>query len=187
MGVFSPLCYVNYLHRNGCLRQTIPGKRTDNKWWRLETFRFTFESDGRRRRCFKIAYPYLRNRWRLATRNRQFKPIFQAELQDVRIDAAAREHGLRQHTLTASLQRQNIQLSPAVLADLAIYEPRTFECLSRIAKQHILNTNLQVIDPEHGNTTHKDVEPDAEKEQVPLSVDKHVLNPSSFKDVYKRF
>ncbi|CAF4428653.1 unnamed protein product, partial [Adineta steineri] len=71
------------------LKETIPGKRTDNKWWRLETFRFTFNSDGRRRRCFKIAYPYMKNRWRLASRNRQFKPIFDAELQDTRIDAAA--------------------------------------------------------------------------------------------------
>lgn len=168
------------------LKDTIPGKRTDNKWWRLETFRFTFDSDGRRRRCFKIAYPYLRNRWRLASRNRLFKPIFNAELQDTRIDAAAREHGLRQHTFTASLARQNIQLSPAVLADLAIYEPRTFECLSLIAKQHILNTDLQVPDPEREHDE-QDAEADTEEEQVPLRVGKHVLNPSSFKDVYKRF
>jgi ribosomal protein L20 len=168
------------------LKETIPGKRTDNKWWRLETFRFTFSSDGRRQRCFKIAYPYMRNRWRLASRNRQFKPIFQAELQDTRIDAAAREHGLRQHTLTASLKRQNIQLSPAILADLAIYEPRTFECLSLIAKQHIINTNLQVPDPEH-EYDEQDTEPDIEEEQVPIHVDKHILNSSLFKDVYNRF
>ena len=168
------------------LKETIPGKRTDNKWWRLETFRFTFGSDGRRQRCFKVAYPYLRNRWRLASRNRLFKPIFQAELQDVRIDAAAREHGLRQHTMTASLKRQNIQLSPGILADLAIYEPRTFECLIHIAKQHIINTNLQVPDPEH-EFDEQDTEPDAEVEQVPLKTDKSILNPSLFKDVYHRF
>ncbi|CAF1151854.1 unnamed protein product [Rotaria sordida] len=168
------------------LKRTIPGNRTDNKWWRLETFRFTFESDGRRRQCFKVAYPYMRNRWRLASRSRQFKPIFEADLQDTRIDAAAREHGLRQHTLTASLKRQNIQLSPAILADLAIYEPRTFECLNLIAKQHILNTNLEVIDPEH-EYDEQDIEPDPEEEQVPIHVDKHILNPSLFQDVYNRF
>ena len=168
------------------LKETIPGKRTDNKWWRFETFRFTFAADGRRQRCFKVAYPYMRNRWRLATRHRQFKPIFDAELQDVRIDAAAREHGLRQHTLTASLQRQNIQLSPAIIADLAIYEPRTFECLSLVAKQHIVNTDLQVLDPEH-ERDEQDAVPDAEEERVPVHVGKHILNPSLFQDVYKRF
>lgn len=168
------------------LKDTIPGKRSDNKWWRLETFRFTFASDGRRRQCFKVAYPYLRNRWRLASRSRQFKPIFEAELQDTRIDAAAREHGLRQHTLTASLKRQNIQLSPAILSDLAIFEPRTFECLSLIAKQHILNTNLEVTAPEH-EFDDQDAEPDAEEEQVPITVGQHILNPSLFKDVYNRF
>jgi ribosomal protein L20 len=168
------------------LKETIPGKRTDNKWWRLETFRFTFESDGRRRRCFKVAYPYLRNRWRLASRNRQFKPIFNAELQDVRIDAATREHGLRQHMFTASLQRQNIQLSSGILADLAIYEPRTFECLTLVAKQHIRNTNLQVLDPENEHDE-CDTPVDAEEEQVPIHVGKHILNPSLFKDVYKRY
>ncbi|UJR09822.1 hypothetical protein I4U23_014048 [Adineta vaga] len=168
------------------LKDTVPGKRTDNKWWRLETFRFTFQSDGQRRRCFKVAYPYLRNRWRLASRNRLFKPIFEAELHDTRVDAAAREHGLRQHTLRASLARQNIQLSPAILADLAIYEPRTFECLSLIAKQHIINTDLQVPDPEH-EFDEPDIEPDVEEEQVPTHVGEHILNPSLFKDIYNRF
>lgn len=168
------------------LKETIPGKRTDNKWWRLETFRFTFNSDGRRRRCFKVAYPYMRNRWRLASRNRLFQPIFQAELEDVRIDAAAREHGLRQHTMTASLKRQNIQLSPTILADLAIYEPRTFECLALMAKQHILNTNMEVPDPEHEHDD-QESEVDLEEEKVPLQVGNHILNPSLFKDVYHRF
>ncbi|CAF1098641.1 unnamed protein product [Rotaria sp. Silwood1] len=168
------------------LKNTIPGKRTDNKWWRLETFRFTFASDGRRRQCFKVAYPYMRNRWRLSSRSRQFKPIFEAELQDTRIDAAAREHGLRQYTLIASLKRQNIQLSSAILADLAIYEPRTFECLSLIAKQHILNTNLEVPDPEHEDDE-QDIERDSEEEQVPIHVGENILNPSLFKDVYNRF
>lgn len=169
------------------LKETIPGNRTDNKWWRLETFRFTFNSDGRRRRCFKVAYPYLRNRWRLASRTRLFQPIFQAELEDVRIDAAAREHGLRQHTLTASLKRQNIQLSPAILADLAIYEPRTFECLSLIAKQHIKNTNLEVPNPENEFDQDEETEIDDEEEKTPLDTGKHILNPSLFKDVYQRF
>ncbi|CAF4247709.1 unnamed protein product, partial [Rotaria sordida] len=58
--------------------------------------------------------------------------------------------------------------------------------LNLIAKQHILNTNLEVIDPEH-EYDEQDIEPDPEEEQVPIHINKHILNPSLFQDVYNRF
>jgi hypothetical protein len=38
--------------------------------------------------------------------------------------------------------KQNIQLNHTVLNHLAIYEPKSFQSLCTIAKQHIVNTSL---------------------------------------------
>ncbi|CAF0823290.1 unnamed protein product [Didymodactylos carnosus] len=159
------------------LKETIPGNRTDRRWWRMETFRFTFNADGRRRHCFSIAIRYMKNRWRLASRNRQIKKIFYRELWETRINAGAMEHGLRYPTLHASLLRQNILLNKPMLSDLAIYEPRTFECLTLIAKQHISNTGLKIA---------RGLNPEDQDRPIVTS-DDHVLTPTLFRDVTKRF
>ena len=70
------------------------------------------------------------------------KGLLSKEIWQMRIDAACKEHGINYFAFSESLTRQNIQLNHAVLNDIAIYEPRTFQSLVTIAKQHIVNTGL---------------------------------------------
>ena len=109
---------------------------------RMQVFRFTWHYYGRHRRCYKLAIQRLHHAWKHANRSRKMKQIMSREIWQTRIEAACKEHGLGYFEFTESLTRQNIQLNHAVLNDLAIYEPRTFESLCTIAKQHIVNTGL---------------------------------------------
>lgn len=57
--------------------------------------------------------------------------IFQ--LLNLRLTAACEEHGFKYPLLKESLIRSNILLNKKVLTDLAIWEPRTFKCLTDFA------------------------------------------------------
>lgn len=70
-----------------------------------------------------------------ATKGRKLKKQDMIELWIQRITAGARQHGLDYYTLTHNLQRNNILLSRKSLADLACWEPRTFEALAHIAAE----------------------------------------------------
>jgi len=118
---------------------------------RMQLFRFTWHYYGRHRRCYKIAIQRLHKAWTHANRSRKIKSLLYKEIWQTRIDAACREHGIRYFEFVESLTRQNIHLNHAVLNDMAIYEPRTFQSLCTIAKQHIANTglyNLSIEQPE---------------------------------------
>jgi len=109
---------------------------------RMQVFRFTAHYFGRHRRCYKLAIQKLHKAWVHANRNRRMKSLLYKEIWQTRIDAACKEHGIKYFEFVESLTRQNIHLNHAVLNDLAIYEPRTFQSLCTIAKQHIVNTGL---------------------------------------------
>lgn len=68
-----------------------------------------------------------------ATRGRKLKKEDMADLWIERITAGARQHGLDYSTFTQNLQRNNILLNRKSLADLACWEPRSFEALAKIA------------------------------------------------------
>lgn len=59
-----------------------------------------------------------------------------------RIGAACAEHNLDYQTFMTTLAESNIALNKKVLADLAIYEPRTFQSLTVYVKQKIEEMGL---------------------------------------------
>lgn len=59
--------------------------------------------------------------------------FFYFQLQERRLEAAAHEHGINFEVLKEGLTRCNILLNRKVLADLAIWEPRSFKSLTDIA------------------------------------------------------
>lgn len=65
-----------------------------------------------------------------------------ADLWKTRIMAGCEQHGVNFHTFRDSLYENNIHLNRKMLADLAIWEPRTFEALTKIARTTAIDANL---------------------------------------------
>jgi large subunit ribosomal protein L20 len=55
----------------------------------------------------------------------------------VRINAAARLHGLSYSAFIAGLKRANIALDRKVLADVAVHDPAAFAQVAALAKEHL--------------------------------------------------
>ncbi|XP_054159317.1 50S ribosomal protein L20-like [Oppia nitens] len=114
-------------------------------WWRrserrsvffkrVSLFRLTGCFGGVSRNCFRVAI----NKW---TKTMQYKPKYRRMrtqmLQDLysqRILGAVEEHGLRYELFHSSLTKCGIELNRKSLANLAIYEPKTFASLVDLAK-----------------------------------------------------
>ncbi|XP_071494466.1 large ribosomal subunit protein bL20m-like [Diadema antillarum] len=90
---------------------------------------------GRRRNCYSVALRAVRRAWQNATKGRRKKKGDIRRLWNMRIGAAAQEHGIKYGTFVGNLVKYNIQLDRKVLSHLAIYEPKTFQCLAELAKR----------------------------------------------------
>ena len=89
---------------------------------------------GRRKNVFRIAKQAVIRAGQMAYRDRrQRKRQFRA-LWIVRINAAAREHGLSYSRLMDGLRKAGIELDRKVLADLAIADKASFGRLAEQAK-----------------------------------------------------
>ena len=89
---------------------------------------------GRRKNVYRIAkqavmkagqYQYRDRR----QRKRQFRSLWIA-----RINAAARELGMKYSTFMNGLKKANIEVDRKVLADLAVHEPEAFNAIAAQAK-----------------------------------------------------
>ncbi|GBN14360.1 hypothetical protein AVEN_231852-1 [Araneus ventricosus] len=68
-------------------------------------------------------------------------------LRSTRVGAAAEEHDLDYFKLNRNLIKSGLHLRPVDLQDLAIWEPRTFKCLTDIAKaKHKLEASPEVAE-----------------------------------------
>ncbi|XP_014399261.1 PREDICTED: 39S ribosomal protein L20, mitochondrial [Myotis brandtii] len=61
--------------------------------------------------------------------------VFLFQLWINRITAASQEHGLHYPAFVGNLIKCQVELNRKVLADLAIYEPKTFKSLAALAKR----------------------------------------------------
>ncbi len=68
-----------------------------------------------------------------ATKGRELKKLDMAQLWTCRVTAGAESHGLTYQQFSDGLIKNNILLNRKSLADLAIWEPRTFESLAKIS------------------------------------------------------
>ena len=90
---------------------------------------------GQRSRSFRVAKQAVIKAGQYAYRDRrQRKRQFRA-LWIVRINAAAREHGLSYSRLIAGLKKADIQMDRKVLADLALHEKDAFGALASKARE----------------------------------------------------
>ena len=105
---------------------------TDRFWRKRQTLMNTAQFRGRKRNCFAIASRYLLHCMQKVTEGRElFRRDFRS-LCEHRIEAAAYEHGYNAYNIRDNLSRTNILLNRKILANLAIWEPRTFRSISAI-------------------------------------------------------
>jgi len=89
---------------------------------------------GARSRLLKTARAAVEKGWKYAYRDRrQRKRDFRA-LWIVRINAAAREHGLSYSRFMNGLKRAGVEVDRKVLAELAVADPKAFGELAELAR-----------------------------------------------------
>uniref|UniRef100_A0A061S929 50S ribosomal protein L20 n=1 Tax=Tetraselmis sp. GSL018 TaxID=582737 RepID=A0A061S929_9CHLO len=84
---------------------------------------------GRAKNCIRIAFPRVQKALQYATRDRKLKKRDMRSLWITRINAGAREHGLRYGEFMHGLQEDNIRINRKVLSELAMQEPFSFKAL----------------------------------------------------------
>ena len=81
---------------------------------------------GGRSKLWKVMVDSVHHAWRFATQHRRTRKRDFRELWIVRINAAARTHGISYSKLVGALKKANIDLDRKILADLAISDPVAF-------------------------------------------------------------
>jgi large subunit ribosomal protein L20 len=89
---------------------------------------------GRRHRTFRVAHQSMMHALRYATQHRRQRRRDFRRLWIVRINAAAREHGLSYSRLVNGLERAGVEVDRKLLADLAVREPAAFAAVAERAK-----------------------------------------------------
>ena len=89
---------------------------------------------GGRRRLARTAKETLIRAGRYATRDRRVRKREFRSLWIIRINAAARQRGLRYSELIAGLKRANIALDRKMLAEMAVSDPTAFDAVVELAK-----------------------------------------------------
>lgn len=90
---------------------------------------------GRKKNCFRTATQQVEKSLQYAYRDRKVRKRDFRKLWIQRINAAAREHGLRYSQFIDGLKKANIELDRKVLADIAVREPDAFKAIVDQAKQ----------------------------------------------------
>jgi len=92
---------------------------------------------GRRKSCFRVATQAVDKARQYAYRDRKVKKRDFRSLWIVRINAAAREHGLSYSRFMHGLSAAGIELDRKVLADIAVRDADAFAKLAETARAQI--------------------------------------------------
>jgi len=93
---------------------------------------------GARSKLYRRARETVERGWKFAYRDRRTRKRNFRQLWIVRINAAARLHGLSYSRFMAGLRRANVILDRKVLADVAVHDPEAFAKVASLAKEHLL-------------------------------------------------
>jgi large subunit ribosomal protein L20 len=98
---------------------------------------------GARSRSFKVAKQAVIKAGQYAYRDRRQRKRQFRQLWVVRINAAAREHGLSYSRFIAGLKKAAIDIDRKVLADLAVHEKEAFARLAEQARAALSETESE--------------------------------------------
>ncbi|KAG5670348.1 hypothetical protein PVAND_000622 [Polypedilum vanderplanki] len=112
--------------------------RGPDEWWRKrKIFKLAAYFYGRRRNCYSLAIRSVHRALVYATKSRQERKSDLAELWKQRITAGAAQHGIEYWQFMDGLHKNNIEINKKNLADLAAWEPASFESLAKISKDFV--------------------------------------------------
>ncbi|XP_038629318.1 39S ribosomal protein L20, mitochondrial [Scyliorhinus canicula] len=117
------------------LSRWIRNRGPDRYWRRQEILQHARHFRGRKNRCYSLAVRAVRRAFLYSTKAKKLKKRNIRMLWISRIAAATREHGMKYPALISNLIKCQVELNRKVLADLAIYEPKTFKSLAALAKR----------------------------------------------------
>jgi len=89
---------------------------------------------GGKRRLYRSARETVMKAWSYSYRDRKRKKGDFRRLWIIRINAAAREHGLSYNRFMSGLKKANVGLDRKSLADLAVNDEQAFARLAELAK-----------------------------------------------------
>uniref|UniRef100_U5EGM8 Large ribosomal subunit protein bL20m n=1 Tax=Corethrella appendiculata TaxID=1370023 RepID=U5EGM8_9DIPT len=113
----------------------VRSRGPDEFWRKRKIFKLSAHFLGRRRNCYSIAIRIVHRALVYATKGRALKKQDMAELWTQRVAAGCEQHNVTYPEFRDGLMKNNILLNRKVLADLAIWEPRTFESLAKICAE----------------------------------------------------
>ncbi|XP_055515167.1 39S ribosomal protein L20, mitochondrial [Leucoraja erinacea] len=117
------------------LSRWIRNRGPDRYWRGQEVLQHARHFRGRKNRCYSLALRAVRRAFLYSTKARKHKKRNMRTLWISRIAAATREHGLKYPMLICNLIKSQVELNRKVLADLSVYEPKTFKSLAALAKR----------------------------------------------------
>ncbi|XP_012220630.1 large ribosomal subunit protein bL20m [Linepithema humile] len=115
----------------------------DEFWRKRKILKLAAHYIGRKRNCYSLAIRAVHRALVYSTRGRQLKKEDMMELREQRIEAAIEQHGINFQTFREGLARCSIFLNRKSLADLAIWEPRSFKALTDIASARAKQDHLK--------------------------------------------
>lgn len=92
---------------------------------------------GARSRIFKVANTAVMKALKYQYRDRRHLKRNMRRLWIVRINAAARQHGLSYSRFMNALKKSNVTVNRKMLADMAVHEPEAFSVVVETAKANI--------------------------------------------------
>ncbi|XP_008850816.1 39S ribosomal protein L20, mitochondrial isoform X1 [Nannospalax galili] len=116
-------------------RLWLRNRLTDRYWRVQEVLKHAGHFRGRKNRCYRLAVRAVTRAFVKCTQARRLKKRNLRTLWINRITAASQEHGLQYSPFVLNLIKCQVELNRKVLADLAIYEPKTFKSLAALAKR----------------------------------------------------
>ncbi|XP_067423342.1 large ribosomal subunit protein bL20m [Emydura macquarii macquarii] len=110
--------------------------RLTDRFWRVQAvLKHARHFRGRKNRCYSLAVRSVRRAFVKSTKARREKKKFMRMLWITRIEAASLEHRLKYPVFIGNLLKCQVELNRKMLADLAIYEPKTFKSLAALAQR----------------------------------------------------
>ncbi|XP_062046263.1 large ribosomal subunit protein bL20m [Lepus europaeus] len=113
----------------------LRSRLTDRCWRVQEVLQHARHFRGRKNRCYRLAVRAVTRAFVKCTQARRLKKRTMRTLWINRITAASQEHGLKYPAFVSNLIKCQVELNRKVLADLAIYEPKTFKSLAALAER----------------------------------------------------
>ena len=92
---------------------------------------------GGRGNLYRRARETVERGWKFAYRDRKARKRDFRRLWIIRINAAARMHGLTYSKFMSGLKLANVDLDRRVLASVAMHEPEAFAEVAALAKKHL--------------------------------------------------